>query len=326
MHTVVSSRRSVRGFTLIELLVVIAIIAVLIGILLPSLASARDTAKTTVCSSDVRQLTMAGLNRSVDYKGLYCTGPFDNRRKSGFGAINQVGWVADFVLGGYCVPGQFLCPSNQSRSNENLNINRINSNGYATFSSDEIKELIRAGYNTNYCQSWYMASTDMTNPYPQRAPDPKDIRYIQGPLQDSKIQGAATPSRIPLFGDGTANVSENPDMVELPNGDRTPGAKSLTDGPVLGVMTGFGGVWTRQNYTDFGPAHGRSRNRNTLGGTAVYGNIGFADGHVELFKDSNADGQFGYTIGINHGINTLIYDELENKVYGGWLNRSGLDF
>jgi prepilin-type N-terminal cleavage/methylation domain-containing protein/prepilin-type processing-associated H-X9-DG protein len=320
------ARRSRSAFTLIELLVVIAIIAVLIGILLPSLASARDTAKTTVCGSGVRQLSMAAVNFSVDHRGQFCTGPFDNRRKSGYGAIDKVGWVADFILGGYCVPGQILCPSSQSRSNENLNINRINSNGYTTFSPDDVNELIRSGYNTNYCQSWYMANTAMTSIYQQRAPDPKDIRYLQGPLKESQIQGAAISSQVPMFGDGTANVSENPDIVDLPNGESTPGAKALTDGPVVGVMAGFGSVWTRQNYTDFGPSHGRSRNKNSLGGTAVYGNIGFADGHVALFKDITPDGQFGYTVGINHGINTLIYDELEGKVFGGWLNKAGLDF
>jgi hypothetical protein len=58
----------------------------------------------------------------------------------------------------------------------------------------------------------------------------------------------------------------------------------------------------------------------------MYGQIGFADAHVELFKDTNADGQFGYAQGIINGINTLVYDELESKVFGGWLNREGLDF
>ncbi len=44
------------GFTLIELLVVIAIIAMLIGILLPSLARARDASRVAVCMSKMRTL------------------------------------------------------------------------------------------------------------------------------------------------------------------------------------------------------------------------------------------------------------------------------
>ena len=62
------SSRPGPGFSLIELLVVIAIIALLLGILLPVLSSARRSARQTGCLSDLRQLTLALIVYSNDYR------------------------------------------------------------------------------------------------------------------------------------------------------------------------------------------------------------------------------------------------------------------
>lgn len=62
-------RRDRSAFTLIELLVVIAIIAVLVGILLPALSSARNSARTLVCSSNMRQMGVGALLYTDDYRG-----------------------------------------------------------------------------------------------------------------------------------------------------------------------------------------------------------------------------------------------------------------
>jgi prepilin-type N-terminal cleavage/methylation domain-containing protein len=49
------------AFTLIELLVVISVISLLVGILAPTLSSARAQARQVVCTSNLRQLTLASV-------------------------------------------------------------------------------------------------------------------------------------------------------------------------------------------------------------------------------------------------------------------------
>ena len=57
------------GFTLVELLVVIGIIALLISILLPSLARAREQSRMTKCLSNQREISKGAATFQNDHKG-----------------------------------------------------------------------------------------------------------------------------------------------------------------------------------------------------------------------------------------------------------------
>lgn len=67
-------RSALAAFTLIELLVVIAIIAILVSLLLPALAAAREEANRLVCMSNQRQIGLAIQMYASDHDGIYPPG------------------------------------------------------------------------------------------------------------------------------------------------------------------------------------------------------------------------------------------------------------
>ncbi len=96
--------RRVKGFTLVELLVVIAIIALLIAILLPSLARARELSKRTVCSTRLKAIGTASEIYSNDNAGSWMVPAHANVSwtDGGTEGDDTINWIGK--MGGHIQP------------------------------------------------------------------------------------------------------------------------------------------------------------------------------------------------------------------------------
>ena len=83
-----------HGFTLIELLVVISIIALLIGILLPALGAARNSARVSQCLANVRGIGQAMDFYLNDNKQHYPGGTFNSINVQWYNVIGNTGNAA----------------------------------------------------------------------------------------------------------------------------------------------------------------------------------------------------------------------------------------
>jgi prepilin-type N-terminal cleavage/methylation domain-containing protein len=90
------------GFTLVELLVVIAIIGVLVALLLPAVQAAREAARRTSCSNNIRNMALGVLNFH-DAKGRYPNAIHVTRNAAGAVTVPNVGTSDARLYGNWAI-------------------------------------------------------------------------------------------------------------------------------------------------------------------------------------------------------------------------------
>ncbi len=202
-------RKKRSAFTLIELLVVIAIIAVLVAILLPAIQQAREAARRSQCSNNMKQLGIA----MHSYHETYGTLPLGGA--TGYNAPH----IADRNQSGHVWLRAIMPYIDQAASynawNENAQYNQLGNTAIirATIPgllcpSDTATKTWNSTPNYNYAVNLGNTTSGRTTPYNgatfMMAPFFQNVFTVAATTLPAGIEGRVT--KFSDFGDGTSNV------------------------------------------------------------------------------------------------------------------------
>jgi prepilin-type N-terminal cleavage/methylation domain-containing protein/prepilin-type processing-associated H-X9-DG protein len=129
-----------HGFTLVELLVVIAIIGILIALLLPAVQAAREAARRTQCTNQLKQLALASLNHEANLHFLPAGGwgsRWTGEPKYGVDWRQPGGWIFN------------LLPYLEAQAIHDMELNQTTTAGQA----DAVQEMIKTPIPALNCPS-----------------------------------------------------------------------------------------------------------------------------------------------------------------------------
>jgi|GEM_PF-871211 len=244
--------RKPHGFTLIELLVVISIISILIAILLPALAKAREASQRTVCISKIRQMSLAVTNYGIDYNDRYPARP---------GTFNYVSETYD-MLGSYVqqtrtifgsTNGPMRCPSQDLVPLETA------ATGFAVLNG-------QFRQRTSYNLSGIIQKTGGTSSLP--------AYYQYDILQDRPMSNVVGPSSTVWLYEGAA--TDRNQLFTQPHQSRPMRFKAFATAYAV-----YGNFWNGGNgypYWHHGIQEGSGS--TTYGGPFGNTSLAFFDGHV----------------------------------------------